>query len=151
MYNIALRMVKNSQEADDMLQNSFVDVFTHLHSFKYQSSFGAWMKRIVINNCINFLRKKRIDLIELQEGYHDRYEEEENPLDHSTTVEAVNNALLNLPEGYRVIFSLYAIEGYDHGEIAQILDISESTSKSQYSRAKHKLRQILKSNTYINH
>jgi RNA polymerase sigma-70 factor (ECF subfamily) len=107
------------------------------------------MKRIVINNCINFLRKKKLDLVELQEGYHDRAPEKE-PLPRGLSVDAVKNALMDLPHGYRVIFSLYAMEGYDHSEIAQILDISESTSKSQYSRAKMKLRQVLKSDAFIN-
>lgn len=149
MFNVALRIVKDGDEASDMLQNSFIDVFKHIHSFKYQASFGAWMKRIVINNCINFLRKKKLDLVELQEGYHDRAPEKE-PLPRGLSVDAVKNALMDLPHGYRVIFSLYAMEGYDHSEIAQILDISESTSKSQYSRAKMKLRQVLKSDAFIN-
>ena len=149
MYNIALRMVRDGSEANDMLQNSFVDVFKNLDSFRYQSSFGAWMKRIVINNCINHLRKKKLDLIELQEGYHDRYEEPET-LPKGLSVEAVKKAMKQLPEGYRVVFSLYAMEGYDHGEIAEILNVSESTSKSQYSRAKMKLRQILESDAFVN-
>lgn len=150
MYNVALRVVKNSEEANDMLQNSFIDVFKNLNSFKYQATFGAWMKRIVINNCINHLRKKKLQLIELQEGYHDRTEEPEE-LPPSVNVEIINKALSQLPEGYRVIFSLYAIEGYDHSEIAEILNVSESTSKSQYHRAKQRLKLILKSENLINH
>jgi len=149
MFNVALRMVKNGDEANDMLQNSFIDVFKNIHSFRYQASFGAWMKRIVINNCINFLRKKKLDLIELQEGYHDRAEEAE-PMPKGISIDAVRRALMDLPDGYRAIFSLYAMEGYDHGEIAEILNISESTSKSQYSRAKMKLRMILKSEAFTN-
>lgn len=150
MYNVALRVVKNSDEANDMLQNSFIDVFKNLHTFQYQATFGAWMKRIVINNCINLLRKKKLQIIELQEGYHDRSEEPED-LPPSINVEAINNALNQLPEGYRVIFSLYAMEGYDHSEIAEILSVSESTSKSQYHRAKQKLKLLLKSENLINH
>jgi len=143
-------MVKNGDEANDMLQNSFIDVFKNIDSFRYQASFGAWMKRIVINNCINFLRKKKLDLVELQEGYHDRAEEVAEPLPKGISIQAVKQALMDLPDGYRAIFSLYAMEGYDHGEIAEILNISESTSKSQYSRAKMKLRQMLKSDAFIN-
>lgn len=149
MFNVALRMVKNSDEANDMLQNSFIDVFKNINTFRYQASFGAWMKRIVINNCINYLRKKKLDLVELQEGYHDR-EIIAEPLPKGISIETVRKALMDLPQGYRAIFSLYAMEGYDHGEIAEILNISESTSKSQYSRAKMKLRQILNSETFAN-
>lgn len=144
MYNICLRMVKNELDAEDLLQNSFSDVFSKLYSFRYKSSIGAWIKRIVINNCINFLKKKRLRFAELDERVSSR-EVVEAPVveDKGLTVENVNNALLQLPDGYRVVFSLYLMEGYDHKEIAEILSISEATSKSQYSRAKSKLRQLL--------
>ncbi len=144
MYNICLRMVKNEMDAEDMLQSSFTDVFTKLHSFNYQASIGAWIKRIVINNCINFLKKRKLQLQELNET-HDYYSPEE---DQSTqpaySVETIKRAIFELPDGYRVVFSLYAMEGYDHSEIASILGVSEATSKSQYSRAKGKLRTLLK-------
>ncbi len=144
MFNICLRMVKNDLDAEDLLQNSFIDVFTKLHSFRYQSSIGAWIKRIVINNCINFLKKRRLQIDEWDDKIPERLERESN--DHqevALSVEKVNRALLELPDGYRVVFSLYLMEGYDHKEIAQILGVSEATSKSQYSRAKAKLRQLL--------
>ena len=137
-------MVKNDLDAEDLLQNSFIDVFTKLHSFRYQSSIGAWIKRIVINNCINFLKKRRLQIDEWDDKIPERLERESN--DHqevALSVEKVNRALLELPDGYRVVFSLYLMEGYDHKEIAQILGVSEATSKSQYSRAKAKLRQLL--------
>ena len=144
MFNICLRMVKNDLDAEDLLLNSFIDVFTKLHSFRYQSSIGAWIKRIVINNCINFLKKRRLQIDEWDDKIPERLERESN--DHqevALSVEKVNRALLELPDGYRVVFSLYLMEGYDHKEIAQILGVSEATSKSQYSRAKAKLRQLL--------
>ncbi|MCB0641672.1 MAG: sigma-70 family RNA polymerase sigma factor [Phaeodactylibacter sp.] len=130
--------------AEDLLQNSFIDVFTKLHTFRYQSSIGAWIKRIVINNCINHLKKRRLDLEELQERHvgvvvDTGIEESE----HNLTVEAVKVAMDELPDGYRVVFSLYMFEGYDHKEIGDILGITEATSKSQYSRAKRKLKEIL--------
>ena len=137
-------MVKNDLDAEDLLQNSFIDVFTKLHSFRYQSSIGAWIKRIVINNCINFLKKRRLQIDEWDDKIPERLERESN--DHqevALSVEKVNRALLELPDGYRVVFSLYLMEGYDHKEVAQILGVSEATSKSQYSRAKAKLRQLL--------
>ena len=148
MYNICLRMVKNEMDAEDLLQNSFVDVFTHLNSFRFQSSIGAWIKRIVINNCINFLKKRKLHFETLDERINPVIETnpEQEPL---LSVEAINQAVIKLPDGYRVVFTLYLLEGYDHKEIASILNISEATSKSQYSRAKQKLRAYLqKENDY---
>lgn len=147
MYNICLRMVKNDLDAEDILQNSFVDVFTKLHTFQFQASIGAWIKRIVVNNCINFLKRNRIFFEELEERHanveaeNGVYSDDNEQL--KMTVERINRALFDLPDGYRVVFSLYMLEGYDHKEIAEILDITEATSKSQFSRAKSKLRDIL--------
>lgn len=146
MYNVCLRMVKDEWDAEDLLQNSFVDVFTKLDSFRYQSSVGAWIKRIVINNCINFLKKKKIYFQELEDRHATTAEAEVGLRGSDTqglSVEAVKRALFDLPDGYRVVFSLYMLEGYDHKEIGDILGIAETTSKSQYSRAKAKLRDIL--------
>jgi RNA polymerase sigma-70 factor (ECF subfamily) len=145
MYNVCLRMVNNEQDAEDLLQNSFVDVFTKLHSFRYQSAVGAWIKRIVINNCINYLKKNRLYIEELNDRHSDTIFDEgvSNYESPSLSVDKVKVAIAHLPEGYRVVFSLYLFEGYDHKEIASILDISEATSKSQYSRAKKKLREII--------
>lgn len=144
MYNICLRMTNSQEDAEDLLQNSFVDVFSKLQSFRAESSIGAWIKRIVVNNCINHLKKRRLKFDELIENYHDRVDVEPIPCDEAKlSVPQVKRALLKLPTGYRVVFSMYAFEGFDHEEIGQILEISTSTSKSQYSRAKQKLREIL--------
>ena len=138
-------MMKNELDAEDMLQNSFIDVFRKLDSFKFESAIGAWIKRIVINNCINSLKKKRLDVQSLEDHPVERNnfvsEVEEIPV--GLSVEVVNQALYLLPDGYRVVFSLYMLEGYDHQEIAEILGVSVATSKSQYSRAKKKLRELL--------
>lgn len=143
MYNICLRMVKEQLDAEDLLQNSFVDVFTKLHSFKQESTIGAWIKRIVINNCINFIKKRRLNLVELKDNYDPVVQIQEEVPDTALNVNGIHEAMLQLPDGYRMVFTLYLMEGYDHGEIATILDISEATSKSQYSRAKKKLKHIL--------
>lgn len=145
MYNICLRMVKQEQDAEDLLQNSFVDVFTKLHTFRFQSSIGAWIKRIVINNCINHLKRKRMFMEELQERHAQTEEPSYNDEAGGLKVEKVKRAMMDLPDGYRVVFSLYLLEGYDHKEIGQILGVTEATSKSQYSRAKSKLRELLQS------
>jgi RNA polymerase sigma factor (sigma-70 family) len=144
MYNICMRMLKNDMDAEDLLQNSFVDIFTKLDSFRFQSSVGAWIKRIVVNNCINFLKKRRLEIQELNDQITEQPEPEEEDHAPEFSTKSINHALFQLPDGYRVVFTLYLLEGYDHKEIAEILEISEATSKSQFSRAKKKLREIIR-------
>ena len=143
MYNLCLRMVRDEGNAEDLLQNSFTDIFTKIHTFRFESSIGAWIKRITVNNCINFLKKRRLEIQELDDRYHHIPEEQTETPDCAFSIDEVKKALLQLPDGYRVVFSLYLMEGYDHKEIGQVLGITEATSKSQYSRAKAKLRGIL--------
>lgn len=142
MFNICLRMLNNSMEAEDALQESFIDVYKKLHTYKFESTPGAWIKRIVVNNCINKLRKRKLLFEDIDEG---RFvvTEEADIQDNSLEVNKIKKAMSYLPDGYRTIFSLYAMEGYDHQEIGQIMNISESTSKSQYSRAKKKIRELI--------
>lgn len=135
-------MLNNEMDAEDVLQNSFVDVYSHLESFNFEATPGAWIKRIVINNCINHLKKKRLQFEDLSQVPNIPQVNEEEPI-INLSVEKVKTAMSLLSDGYRTVFSLYALEGYDHGEIAEILGISESTSKSQYHRAKEKIRTIL--------
>jgi RNA polymerase sigma-70 factor (ECF subfamily) len=145
MYNVCLRMVRHTADAEDVLQQTFLDVFTKLESFAYQSAVGAWIRRITINNCINFLQRRRLVFDELDTNTKHIIEEEHtDDTQISLSVAAVQRAMTLLPDGYRVVLSLYLFEGYDHEEISQILSISESTSKSQFSRAKQKIREIVK-------
>lgn len=143
MYNIAYRMLNNREDAEDMLQETFVDCFRNLNSFRFESTFGAWLKRILINKCINHLQKKKIDLMLTDELPNKAYEEDDETV---YDISGIIKGIEMLPDGYRVILTLYLLEGYDHTEISQILGISESTSKSQYSRAKEKLRSQLSKN-----
>jgi RNA polymerase sigma factor (sigma-70 family) len=145
MYNTALRMVQNPHDAEDILQSIFIEVFGKLDSFRYESSIGAWMKRITVNKCINFLKSRRLMFSELT-PFSDRAEDQPPEREPAFSVEKINRAIADLPDGYRVVFSLYALEGYDHEEIAQVLGITEATSKSQYSRAKARLREVLTTN-----
>jgi RNA polymerase sigma-70 factor (ECF subfamily) len=135
-------MVQNPHDAEDLLQSVFIEVFTKLDSFRYESSIGAWIKRITINKCINFLKSRRLDFQELT-NLNDRAAEEDTPPESPYSIDRIKREINALPDGYRVVFSLYAVEGYDHEEIAQILGVTEATSKSQYSRAKAKLRDAL--------
>jgi len=143
MYNICLRMLNDVGEAEDMLQNSFIDVFSKLNYFQYKSSIGAWIKRIVINNCINHLKKRRLEVVPLEHHDYGLYEDKPVTTCSHLTVDKIKNAVQQLPDGYRMVLTLYLFEGYDHGEIAEILSISVSTSKSQYNRAKKRLSGII--------
>ncbi len=140
MYNTCLRMVKNEHDAQDLLQSSFTDVFLNISKFKFESSIGAYIKRIVINNCINFLKKRKLDIEELNQNIKIPVAVKEEKVEVNYTVEAIKNCMESLSDGYRTVFSLYMFEGYDHKEIGTILNISEATSKSQLSRAKQKIR-----------
>jgi len=144
MYNICYRMMNNREEAEDMLQEAFTDAFRKLSSFRYESTFGAWLKQIVVNKCINEIKRKKADLsfYENMQNF-DTQQEEPDVNEQKLSVEKIKIAMKKLPEGSRMIFSLYLLEGYDHVEIAQILDISESTSKSQYMRARRKVKEII--------
>jgi RNA polymerase sigma factor (sigma-70 family) len=142
-------MVNNREEAEDLLQDSFCDAFTKLNTFRFESSFGIWLKKIVVNKCINWLRKKKI-LFVFPEKIDEEAQNTESQINYdelTLNVNKIHNAIGQLPEGYRIIFSLYALEGYDHAEISEIMGISESTSKSQYLRAKKRIKEILKSDT----
>ncbi len=137
-------MVGSIENAEDVLQNAFIDVYTNLEHFRFESTVGTWIKRIVVNNCINFIKKKKISFTELSDNFIETYSYTSDDNNEAEfTVEQIKNAVQCLPEGYRIVFSLYAFEGYDHEEIAEILKISESTSKSQFSRAKSKIRKIV--------
>jgi RNA polymerase sigma factor (sigma-70 family) len=143
MYNLAYRILNNREDAEDIVQEAFVDCFRNLGSFRFESTFGAWLKKILVNKCINQIKKKKIDLT-LTENLPAVIYEEEEEVTYDTG--KIFKGIEMLPDGYRVILTLYLLEGYDHSEISQILEITESTSKSQYSRAKEKLRNILSTN-----
>jgi len=143
MYNVAYRIVNDEDEAQDVLQEGFISAFGNLKHYRGDATFGAWLKRIVVNKAINAVKKKRMDRFP-DEGQVDMQEEQVDEFqDFPFTVEKVKRAMHRLPDGYRMVLSLYLLEGYDHGEIAEILGISESTSKSQFNRSKKKLREIL--------
>ena len=138
-------MLGNEAEAEDVLQESFIDVFRRLDSFRAESSLGAWIKRIVINHCLNVFKKRRIKFEEISESAGNiPAEENEDNEEVVYEVRKVKDGIMKLPDGYRQVLTLYLIEGYDHAEIADILGIQETGSKSQFSRAKAKLRDILK-------
>jgi len=144
MYNVGYRIVNNAEEAEDVLQDAFISAFNNLENYRGDSTFGAWLKRIVINKAINYLNKKKPERMPEDDRWDVVEEEPVDVLDgFPFTVEKVRAAMERLPDGYRSVLSLYLLEGYDHGEIAEILGITESTSKSQFNRAKKKLKELL--------
>ncbi|MCO5937025.1 RNA polymerase sigma factor [Mucilaginibacter sp. RB4R14] len=145
MLNVAFRIVGNIAEAEDVLQESFTDAFHKLKDFRQETTFGLWLKQIVVHRAINLLRKRKIEFVEVEDGHLDNVPDEE-PWDDENVqyqVVQVKEAMKELPEGYRMILSLYLLEGYDHEEIGQVLNISENTSRTQFLRAKRKLSDIL--------
>lgn len=143
MYNIGMRFLGCKEDAEDVVQDSFIDAFKNLHKFKYESTFGAWLKRIVINKCINHLKVKRLPLSAIND--HEFHLTEEVEYDRVAAVDIlkVKTGIEKLPQGYRQIINLYLLEGFDHNEISEVLGITTSTSKSQYHRAKKKLVEII--------
>ncbi len=147
MLIVALRFVKDTMEAEDIVQEAFIKAFSKLEQYKAEVTFGAWLKRIVINKCIDVLKSKRQRLIELEEHHLnvvDTDYENEWLVEDDITIDEVKTAIEHLPEKYKFVVMLYLVEGYDHQEISEILNISEVASRTQLSRGKQKLQNELK-------
>jgi len=147
MYNTSLRIVNDTMEAEDVMQEAFLSAFEKIDTYSGTVSFGAWLKKIVVNRSLDALNKKKavFEDIESHTGIRDDSGDERARNDEiDIRVEEVKEAIDRLPDGYRVILSLYLLEGYDHDEIAEIMEINSSTSRSQLSRAKQKLIAELK-------
>lgn len=147
MYNVAYRIVQQAQEAEDILQEAFLDAFLKLGTFRRESSFGTWLKQIVVRKAINQLRSRRELLFSLDQTPLAEEDPPDDAWDSGDSIEPIVNALAYLPEGYRTVLTLYLFEGYDHEEISQILGISEVTSRTQYARAKKRLIDIIHNRT----
>lgn len=143
MYNVGYRITGSEEDAEDVLQEAFVNAFKNIGSYRGDATFGAWLKRIVVNKAINALAKRKYESIPEDENWDIPEEESTVDYDDELTLERVKKGIEQLPDGYRSVLSLYLLEGYDHQEIAEIMGITESTSKSQLNRAKSKLRELL--------
>jgi RNA polymerase sigma factor (sigma-70 family) len=146
MYNTALRIVDNSADAEDILQESFVDAFRFLENFQNRSTFGAWLKRIVVNKSINKVKRNRHFIVDIEQTNAWIAPDEEllDEAAYAFRIEEVKKAIQQLPDGYRTILCLHLMEDYKHDEIAVMLGISSSTVRTQYIRAKAKLLNTLK-------
>jgi RNA polymerase sigma-70 factor (ECF subfamily) len=146
MFIVAMRFVKDTMEAEDIVQEAFIKAFAKLHQYKGEVTFGAWLKRIVINKCIDALKSRKQELTELDEVHLkvvDDSIESEWLVDDAITIDEVKIAINSLPDKYNYVLKLYLIEGYDHQEISQILNISEVASRTQLSRGRAKLKDLL--------
>ena len=143
MLGVCYRFARNREDAEDMMQEGFIKVFTQIHQFRGQGALEGWIRRIVVHTCINVLKKNKkftdsVDLFHAGSMYLN-----ENNIPSILQAKQVVECIRLLPIGYKTVLNLYAIEGYSHKEIAAILDIEESTSRSQYTRAKSMLEDVL--------
>ncbi len=150
MCTIACRYVKDNFIAEDIMQDSFIKAFQNIHTFKGEVSFGAWLKRIVINNSLDWLKKRKLELVSINEEVYQKVEEDEDwSIAHSLRADVIVKTIQSLKEKYSIVLSLYLLEGYDHQEIAQVLGITEVTSRTHLMRGKKQLQQILKEQQYV--
>ena len=143
MLGVCYRFAKNREDAEDMLQEGFIKIFTQLHQYRNEGALEGWIRRIVVHTCINVLKKNKkfaesVDII-----HANSIHVKEDMIPSIMQAKQVVECIRMLPMGYRTVLNLYAIEGYSHKEIAGMLDIEESTSRSQYTRAKAMLEDIL--------
>ena len=143
MLGVCYRFAKNREDEEDMLQEGFIKVFTQIHQYRNEGALEGWIRRIIVHTCINILKKNKkfsesVDIIHAN-SIHIKEEVIPSIMQAKQVVECIRS----LPIGYRTVLNLYAIEGYSHKEIAGMLDIEESTSRSQYTRAKAMLEDIL--------
>jgi RNA polymerase sigma-70 factor (ECF subfamily) len=148
MYNTAIRIVKDGMIAEELMQDGFMTAFMKMDKWHQKSSFGAWLKRVVINECLDYLAKKKLDTVSMEEmQISDKEDEELDEPDYD--IDEIKKTMSSLPDGYRTILSLYLFEGYDHEEISDIMNITSSTSRSQYLRAKKKLIELINKREYV--
>ena len=147
MYSVCYRYVKDSMQAQDILVTSFMKIFEKIGQFKQEGSFEGWIRKIMVNESLTFLRKQRSMYLETDLEQADREPDYESVGDHLEAADLIN-MISQLPAGYRIVFNMYAIDGYSHKEIADHLGISENTSKSQLSRARTYLQKLLAENEW---
>lgn len=148
MYGLCYRYVKDSMEAEDILVTAFMKVFDKIEQFKHEGSFEGWIRRIIVNEALTHLRRNRSMYMEIDLDHADREPDYDKLSDH-LEAEDLMNMIAELPTGYRIVFNMYAIDGYSHKEIAEQLGISENTSKSQLSRARTYLRKMLSEHDWM--
>lgn len=149
MYCVAMRFVKNSADAEDITQEAFIRAFQKIEQFEGNVAFGAWLKRIVVNRSIDFLKARKQHFVELQEHRLSIAEEDDWNIEQEVRAEAVKAAIDDLPDKYRFVVQLYLVEGYDHQEISEILDLRETTCRTRLMRGKTYLKELLNASRHV--
>jgi len=140
MMTICRRYSCDQKEAEDMLQEAFIRIFTYIHQYKFEGPLGAWIMRITVNSALKILQNKKIHFSEIRESQQTFHAIDPHALSNLSEDELLK-LISNLPEGYRIVFNLYVLEGYNHDEIAQLLNIRPATSRSQLSKARRMLQE----------
>lgn len=151
MYAICLRYTKNADDAEDVMQDGFIKIYHALDTFKGDSNIKTWMRKIMVNTAINLYRiKQKIDFKTIDNDVSEVQNFNDNNAISKMSTDELLEVIQELPDGYRVVFNLYSIEGYKHREIAEMLDITEGTSKSQYAKARHFIQKQISEKLGIN-
>ena len=149
MFCVAMRFLKNEDDAEDVLQEAFIKAFQKLDQYRGEVTFGAWLKRIVINKCLDFIKSSKINYTELKENNMHIVEDEDWSVEQHISIDEVKMAMEQLPDKYRYVVQLFLVEGYDHQEIAEILDLREATCRTRLLRGKGFLKELLKEKRYV--
>ncbi len=148
MFLVAYRYVKDRFLAEDVMQDAFIKAFKNIKNYKNEVAFGAWLKRIVINQSIDQLKKNKLELVSINEEVIGKVEESDWHVESIISVDEIVNTINNLKEKYRLVLTLYLLEGFDHQEIAEVLQITENTSRTHLLRGKNLLKEELKNTSY---
>ena len=149
MFCVAMRFLKNEDDAEDVLQEAFIKAFQKLDQYRGEVTFGAWLKRIVVNKCLDYIRSAKMKYSEIQENSLHIVEDEDWSVQEGITIDEIKAAMDQLPDKYRIVVQLFLMEGYDHQEISQILDLREPTCRTRLLRGKGFLKEILKEKRYV--
>jgi RNA polymerase sigma-70 factor (ECF subfamily) len=148
MFTTAFNMVKDDALAQDLMHEAFLKAFKKIDTFTGEATFGSWLKRIVINQCLDSLKRKKIETVELKEYMEPETVEDSWNVDQEISLKDIVQCIEELPQKCKNVVKLYLLEGYDHQEVAEILDISEVSSRSQLSRGKSRLKELLTARNY---
>ena len=148
MLLVANRYVKDRFIAEDVMQDAFIKAFKNIKNYKNEVAFGAWLKRIVINQSIDYLKKNKLELVAINDDVTTKVEDDDWKVESDISVDEIVETINGLKEKYRLVLTLYLLEGYDHQEISTILNITENTSRTHLLRGKRILKEQLKNTSY---
>lgn len=148
MFNTAMGFTKDDMIAQDMMQEGFIKAFKKIDTYNGEATFGSWLKRIVINQCLDYLKKQKLEIVDVDEATLSIAEDDNWEVEDGISLQHIYSCIEQLPQKCKNVVKLYLLEGYDHQEVAHILQITEVSSRSQLSRGKSRLKELLKNNNY---